>query len=290
MSEQKQKTIKSEIIIKGIGLHTGRKCQAVFKPALENSGIQFVRVDLPGKPVFPANVNYVVDVIRGTTLGIGDQKLYTIEHILSSLSGAGIDNLIVEVDDGEPPVMDGSAKQFSEAIEKVGVLEQSAPKSFFTVDTPFEYTSNQTSIRIEPASQFEIICEVDYNHPMITAQKFTFIPSENNYSKEIAPARTFCFDYEIEALKKKGLAKGGSLDNAIVIGPTGIYNPGSSLRFENEFVRHKILDLMGDLMLIGRPLQARIIAKRCGHGHNIKFLRGLLQRQAPLSSVPSSTI
>jgi UDP-3-O-acyl-N-acetylglucosamine deacetylase len=138
-----------------------------------------------------------------------------------------------------------------------------------------EYTSHQTLIRIEPADHFEIECTVDYNHPMITNQTLIYRQGDD-YAKEIAPARTFCFDYEIEALKKNGLAKGGSLDNAIVVGPDGIYNPGQELRFPNEFVRHKILDLMGDLMLLGSPIQARIIAKRCGHGHNIKFLRQLL--------------
>jgi UDP-3-O-acyl N-acetylglucosamine deacetylase len=277
----KQRTIAQDITLKGVGLHTGRKCRAVFKPAPENSGVKFVRTDLPGAPSFAALVSNVVDIVRGTTLGSGDARVYTIEHILSVLQGLEIDNLIVELDDSEPPVADGSSKEFVEAIESAGLVEQNAFRRYFTVNQPVEYASNQTILRIEPADELEIECEIDYNHPMVPQQTFTYRRTDD-YRKEIAPARTFCFDYEIEALKKNGLAKGGSLDNAIVIGPAGVYNP-SALRFPNEFVRHKILDLMGDLMLLGAPLRARVVAKRCGHGHNIKFLRQLLESLSTLS-------
>ncbi len=270
-----QKTIGTEFRIKGVGLHTGRKCQAVFKPAPENSGIRFVRVDLPGRPAFLAHVDNVVDVVRGTTLGQGEARVYTIEHVLSALHGLGVDNVTIEMDDNEPPVGDGSALAFADAIDSAGIVSQSAPKRYFEVTQPFEYRANQTLLRIEPSDRFELETHIDYNHPMIRDQRFTFKEGDN-YRKEIAPARTFCFDYEIEALKKNGLAKGGSLDNAIVIGPDGIYNPGSALRFPNEFVRHKMLDLMGDLLLLGAPLRARVMATRCGHGHNVKFLRQLL--------------
>jgi UDP-3-O-acyl N-acetylglucosamine deacetylase len=280
MSESvKQKTINAPITIKGVGLHTGRKCRAVFLPAPDNTGICFVRTDLPTRPTFEAHVKNVVDVVRGTTLGQGESRVYTIEHILSALNGLEISNLVIEMDDSEPPVLDGSSKGFVEAILESGIKEQESFKNYFSVETPMEYSSHQTVIRIEPADTLEINCRIDYNHPMIGKQIFVF-SRHDDYSKTIAPARTFCFDYEIEALKKKGLAKGGSLDNAIVIGPEGIYNPGESLRFNDEFVRHKILDLMGDLMLLGSPLKARVIAKRCGHGHNVKFLRALLQHQS----------
>lgn len=272
-----QKTIGAPVTIKGIGLHTGRKCKATLLPADAGTGVKFVRVDLPGKPVFQATVENVVDVIRGTTLGIGDARVYTIEHILSALNGLGIDNLTVEMDDNEPPVLDGSATGFVDAIKSVGIVYQEALKNFFTVSSPLEYSSHQTKIRIEPSDHFEIELTVDYNHPMIKNQTLTFLRGDD-YEKEIAPARTFCFDYEIEALRKNGLAKGGSLDNAIVVGPDNIYNPGT-LRFHNEFVRHKILDLMGDLMLLGSPIKAKIIATRCGHGHNVKFLKQLIEEK-----------
>jgi len=270
-----QRTIAQPVMIKGVGLHTGRKCKAVVLPAAENAGIRFVRTDLPGAPSFSAHVKNVVDVVRGTTLGQGDARVYTIEHVLSALSGLEIDNVTIEMDENEPPVMDGSARTFIEQIRAAGIVDQAAPKNYFTVNAPFEYSANQTIIRIEPSATFEIDCEVDYNHPVISKQRLGFIRGED-YGQKIAPARTFCFDYEIEALKKNGLAKGGSLDNAIVVGPEGIYNPGEALRFKDEFVRHKILDLMGDLMLLGQPLKAKITAQRCGHGHNIKFLRALL--------------
>lgn len=279
----KQKTIARPLTINGIGLHTGKRCKAVFVPAPENSGIKFIRTDISSCPQFPARLDNVVDVIRGTTLGVGEHKIYTIEHILSALSGLGIDNLTIEMDENEPPVADGSAKQFVEGLLSAGLVEQNADRNYFIVTTPVEYVSNLTSIRIEPFDHFEIHCEVDYNHPMIKAQSLIFGPNDN-YLEKIAPARTFCFDYEIEALKKKGLAKGGSLDNAIVVGPSGIYNTGAALRFSDEFVRHKILDLMGDLMLIGQPIKGRIRAVRCGHGHNVKFLKQVLEAHAASAS------
>jgi len=282
--ETQQQTIGGPAVIKGVGLHTGRKCRATFLPAQPNAGITFVRVDLPGKPAFEARVENVVDVVRGTTLGMGEARVYTIEHILSALNGLGIDNMTIEMDDNEPPVLDGSAKGFIDAIRSAGIVEQDSPKHFFTVSTPVEYSSHQTVIRIEPSDQFEIECTVDYNHPMVSNQTLVY-RRDQDYEKEIAPARTFCFDYEIEALRKNGLAKGGSLDNAIVVGPEGIYNQGEALRFPDEFVRHKVLDLMGDLMLLGSPIRAKIIAKRCGHGHNIKFLKQLIQeKKIPLNA------
>jgi len=230
-------------------------------------------------------VNNVVDVIRGTTLGQGEARVYTIEHLLSALCGLQIDNLTIELNNSEPPVGDGSAKIFVDALNSSGIEIQTEEKNFFRVQKPFEYQGNLTSIRVEPAEEFEINCEIDYDHPMLRNQHFDFRASDN-YEKEIAPAKTYCFDYEIEALKKKGLAKGGSLDNAIIIGPTGIYNPGTFLKFDNEFIRHKILDLMGDLMLLGQPLKGKVIAKRCGHGHNLKFLKQLLQSRDSSNVVP----
>lgn len=276
-----QCTLRQAATVKGVGLHTGRKCQARFLPAPENAGIRFIRTDLPGRPEFPASVEYVVDVVRGTTLGVNNERVYTIEHILSALNGRGIDNLTIEMDNSEPPVLDGSAKGFLEAIDAAGIQEQAAPKIYFSINSPVEYVSHQTVIRVEPAERFELDCEIAYDHPMIRSQKFSFKQGDD-YAALIAPARTFCFDYEIEALKKNGLAKGGSLDNAIVVGMEGIYNPGNALRFNDEFVRHKMLDLMGDLMLLGKPLKGRVTAKRCGHGHNVKFLKQLLDnRSAP---------
>ncbi|MCG3203885.1 MAG: UDP-3-O-acyl-N-acetylglucosamine deacetylase [Elusimicrobia bacterium] len=272
-----QKTIQNPVTIKGVGLHTGRKCKTILHPAAPNTGIKFIRTDLPEKPTFQAVVDQVVDVVRGTTLGVGESRVYTIEHILSALNGLEIDNLTVEMDDNEPPVLDGSALGFIEALQSAKIIDQPAEKRFFTVQSPLDYSSHQTKIRIEPADVFQVVVTIDYNHPMISNQTLSFKRGDD-YVKDIAPARTFCFDYEIEALRKNGLAKGGSLDNAIVVGPNNIYNSGV-LRFPDEFVRHKILDLMGDLMLLGSPIQAKITATRCGHGHNVKFLKQLIQEK-----------
>jgi UDP-3-O-acyl N-acetylglucosamine deacetylase len=199
MSATNQRTLKKEVVIKGVGLHTGRKCRATIKPAAENAGITFVRTDLPGKPALRATLDNVVEVIRGTTLGIGDARVYTIEHILSALNGHEIDNALIELDDNEPPVCDGSAKEFVNAFASVGILDQSAPKKFFTVNAPFEYKANQSLLRIQPAADFELSCEIHYDHPMIKTQQLVFNRS-SQYDKEIAPARTYCFDYEIEGL------------------------------------------------------------------------------------------
>lgn len=283
---QNQRTIQREIVVKGVGLHTGRKCTATFKPAPADFGRRFLRSDLPHFPEFTAAVDSVIDVVRGTTLGSGEDRVYTIEHVLSALHGVGVDNVLIELDDNEPPIGDGSALIFVDALLAAGIEDQGKERPYFKVESPLAYESNQTVIRIEPGEGFQIDCEVDYNHPAIKHQKFVFDES-TDYKTAIAPARTYCFDYEIEALKKRGLAKGGSLDNAIVIGPQGIYNPGRLLRFENEIVRHKILDLIGDLSLLGHPLKGRIVAKRCGHGHNINFLRKLI-KQYPVAAAHSS--
>lgn len=280
----RQRTLGSSVSLKGVGLHTGRKCKATFRPAPENTGIVFVRTDIKGSPSFRAHVSNVVDVVRGTTLGEGEARVYTIEHILSAFNGFDIDNAYVDLDDNEPPVADGSAREFVRMINEAGIVEQSAPRTFFTVSEPFEYSASQTVIRIEPSDRFTIECEIEYaHHPMVGRQALVFTKGVDDYSREIAPARTYCFDYEIEALRKKGLAKGGSMENAIVIGPEGIYNPESALRFQNELVRHKILDLMGDLMLVGGPIRAKVTAKRCGHGHNVHFLRQLLSNREAAS-------
>ncbi|MCB4755679.1 MAG: UDP-3-O-acyl-N-acetylglucosamine deacetylase [Elusimicrobia bacterium] len=271
-----QKTIETDALVQGVGLHTGRPCQVLFKPAPAGTGILFIRTDLPAKPAIPARLEFVVDVVRGTTLGRGDVRIYTIEHLLSALNGLGLDNLIIELDDNEPPVLDGSAVEFVKALQGAGIRTQGASRNYFTVTSPVEYESNQTLIRSEPSDRFEIDCEINYDHPLLQSQRLLFSETDD-YATQIAPARTFCFDYEIEGLKKHGLAKGGSLDNAIVIGPSGIYNAGTALRFDDEFVRHKIMDFMGDLMLIGARLRGKITARRCGHGHNIKFLSKLLE-------------
>jgi len=244
-----QKTIKKEASFAGIGLHTGNSSSLKFIPAPVNTGVIFIRKDLPGKPNIPATIDHVVGVVRGTTL--------------------------IEVDANEPPVADGSAKPFVEVLLSSGLLEQDQPKKILELIEPVIYKANETEIRIEPARNFSIHCQLIFNHPLIGKQEKFFQIDTETYIREIAPARTFCFDYEVEALKRKGLARGGSLDNAVVVGLDRIYNKEKKLRFEDEFVRHKILDFMGDFFLLGKTVLGKIDAIKVGHGHNINFVKEL---------------
>ncbi len=273
----KQRTIKREITYAGIGLHTGNATSVTFLPAPIDAGVTFIRKDLPGQPRIPATIDHVVSVIRGTTLGLGETRVHTVEHICSSLLGLGIDNLNIEVDANEPPVADGSATAFVETLLNSGVEEQNAPKKILHFTDPVVYKQNETEIRIEPSDSLTIHCQLIYDHPLLKEQEATFKIDQETYIHEIAPARTFCFDYEVEALKRKGLAKGGSLDNAVVVGMDRIYNKEKNLRFPDEFVRHKILDFLGDLFLLGMSVRGNIHAVRVGHGHNINFVKELLK-------------
>lgn len=276
MSE-KQKTIANEISYTGISLHTGNLSTVVFKPAPPNSGIRFIRVDLPGRPVIEMNCKNVLGVIRGTTLGNENVRIHTTEHLLATLYGLEIDNLIIELNTNEPAVADGSALPFVRILEKAGIIEQEAEKKYFTLSQPLHYLQEETELIAFPSEKLRISCTIDYRHPMLKSQHASFLITPEIFKRDLAPARTFCFDYEIESLKKRGLAKGGSLDNAVVIGMDRIHNKEKNLRFADEFVRHKILDLLGDLYLLGRPLKAEIIAIRCGHKHNIAFTKLLAE-------------
>ncbi len=270
-----QKTIAKEATYKGIGLHTGNTTTVRFVPAPADAGVTFVRVDLPGKPRIPAKIEYVIGVIRGTSLGIGDAQVHTVEHICSALYGLGIDNLTIELDANEPPVADGSSRPFLETLLKAGLVEQDHPRKVFTVSEPVEYRFNETQIKLEPGAGLKIHCQLLFEHPMIKNQEAEFIVDAEHYAKDIAGARTFCFDYEVEALKRKGLARGGSLDNAVVIGMDRIYNKEKVLRYPDEFVRHKVLDFIGDLYLLGQRVEGKITAVKIGHGHNVNFVKEL---------------
>jgi len=270
-----QKTIGKEVTYKGVGLHTGNDTMVRFKPAPPNSGIKFVRVDLDSNPIINGNVKNVVDVVRGTTIGNGSAKIHTVEHLLAALYGLGIDNVIIEIDANEPPVGDGSSLPFVKTLERAGIVQQDEQKRYINITQPIHFSRDDVHIIAFPSNELKISCTIHYNHPILTAQYASYTINPDVFSKEIAPARTFCFDFEIETLKKKGLAKGGTLDNAIVIGETGIHNKG--LRFKDECVRHKILDLLGDLYLLGGPLKAHIVAVRCGHANNITFIKEIVK-------------
>lgn len=296
---QTQRTIAAPVSMNGIGLHTGTECTMTFKPAAENTGIRFVRVDLGGNPEIPAVAEHVVDVSRGTTIGIGEAKVHTVEHVLAAIVGLQIDNIIIELDGIEPPVGDGSALPYVEVLQKAGFVQQEAPKDYLVIDETVMYHNEEKQIDIValPLDGYRITVMVDYQNPALGSQHTGLFDLEKEFVSEFAPARTFCFLSEVEALADQGLIKGGDLDNAVVIvdhslndkelkelgkkigitenfvlGEQGILN-NKQLRFKNEPVRHKLLDLMGDLALIGAPIKAQILAARPGHKANVEFAK-----------------
>lgn len=275
----KQTTISKDVIVEGIGLHTGNKSKIVFKPAPANSGIHFVRVDLPGKPDLPANWQNLSDevAIRGTIIEKDGVKMYTVEHILAVCSALKIDNLIVEIDNNEPPISDGSAKLLTQQILSAGIKELDAQREYYILKEPVSFTDGKTTITAYPSDKFEIDCTIGFEHPFLANQQGSFIITEETFINDIAPSRTFCFDFEIEALQANGLAKGGSLENAVVIGPAGIYNK-EPLRYQDEFVRHKTLDLIGDLYLLGKQIRAKIVAVKPGHKNNGLFVKEFIKK------------
>lgn len=265
----KQRTIKEPASFSGIGLHTGSLTTVTFKPAPENSGITFYRVDMEGSPAIPADVDNVVGVARGTTLGIGEAKVHTVEHALSAMAGLGIDNLAIELDAEEIPSGDGSAMPFLTTLVKAGVVEQEAEKQYITLDRPVYYRHGDITLSILPSEEHRVSMTIAYDHVAIGTQYASFTITEDSFVREIAPARTFCFLREVKMLQEKGLIKGGSLESAVVIGDDTILN--DDLRFPDEFVRHKILDLIGDMYLLGRPIKGHIVSVKSGHEKNVLF-------------------
>lgn len=276
----RQHTIKGSTDYKGVGLHTGNMCKAVFKPAPANNGVTLIRTDLPGQPQIQALHSNVISVIRGTTVGNDAMRVHTIEHMLSAVYALGIDNLIIEMNANEPPVADGSSRVFYDALKEVGLVEQDAERRVYAPAERIEYKNGETEITLEPANELRLTTVLIYKHPLIQQQEITVTIEPDRYREEIALARTFCFDYEVEALKKQGLARGGSLDNAVVVGLDRIHNKEKKLRYPDEFARHKALDLLGDLFLLGVRLKGHVKAVRPGHGHNVNFVKLLAEKMA----------
>ncbi len=294
-----QRTIKQPISVSGVGLHTGSISTMTFRPAPEDSGIRFRRIDMGGTPEIPADVDHVVDISRGTTIGIGDARVHTVEHVMAALVGLQVDNVLIDLDANEPPVIDGSAKPYVDALLKAEFERQDAPKDYLIIDQTVTYHNEDKKVDIValPLDDYRITVMVDYFNPALGSQHTGLFNLEKEFVTEFAPCRTFCFLHEVEMLHSQGLIKGGTLDNAIVIvdrdlpddelrriagklgisdavilGTNGVLN-NRSLHFRNEPARHKLLDLMGDLALIGVPLKAQILAARPGHASNIEFAR-----------------
>lgn len=265
----KQRTIAETVSYSGIGLHTGSLTTVTFKPAPADTGIVFCRTDVDASPVIPALVDNVVDVSRGTTIGMGKVKIHTIEHAMASLAGLGIDNIYIEVDADEIPVGDGSALPVLNTLLKAGVVELDSEKQYITVDHPVYYRKDDVTLSILPSDELRITMTIAYDHPTVGTQYASFTITEDTFKTDLAPARTFCFLREVKMLQDAGLIRGGSLESAVVIGDDGILN--DTLRFPDEFVRHKILDLLGDTYLLGYPLKGHIIGAKCGHEKNVNF-------------------
>ncbi len=265
----KQRTIAEPVSFSGIGLHTGSLTTVTFKPAGPNTGIVFYRVDLDGKPAIPADIDHVVDVSRGTTIGIGDVRVHTIEHSMAAMVGLGIDNLVIEVDAPEIPNGDGSALPVMSTLLRAKLVEQDAERKYITVDRPVYYRQDDVTLNILPSDELRVTMTIAYDHVAIGTQYATFTITEKTFREQLAPARTFCFLREVRMLQDQGLIMGGSLESAVVIGDDTILN--DDLRFPDEFVRHKILDLLGDMYLLGRPVKGHVIGVKCGHEKNVMF-------------------
>ncbi len=297
--EKYQRTIKQAVTLEGVGLHTGVNTTMTFKPAPADYGIRFQRVDLPDKPEVPALVDNVVEVARGTTIQVGDARVYTTEHILAALVGLQIDNVIIELNNIEPPICDGSAKPFVDVLLQAGIEQQQALRDYLVIDETIRYVDEKNGVDIValPTDDYRLTVMIDYSNPALGSQHTGLFNLEKEFIEEFSSARTFCFLHEVEVLFERGLIQGGNLNNAIVIvdrelprkdidrvtkklgirdaivmDKGGTLN-NKQLHYKNEPARHKLLDLMGDLALIGAPLKAQILAARPGHASNVEFAK-----------------
>jgi UDP-3-O-[3-hydroxymyristoyl] N-acetylglucosamine deacetylase/3-hydroxyacyl-[acyl-carrier-protein] dehydratase len=280
----KQRTILREASIKGKSLHTGEEVNLTLKPAPENHGIVFRRIDIIGKPELKSIIDHVDDLVRSTTIADGDAKVHTVEHVLSALSGCGVDNVLVEMDASEPPILDGSAKHFVNLIQEAEPVDQDAEREYFKLEEPLSVTRGNSSIIALPHDGLRITC-TSADDRGIHTQHLSLDVDYESYLAQIAAARTFTIYEDIEELLKLGKIKGGSLDSAIVIKGDKIVSK-EPLRFKEEFVRHKILDIIGDIVLLGKPLKAHIIAVRPGHALNADLTKLLREKMLAKAKMP----
>ncbi len=277
MAYWNQRTVARRVSCTGVGLHSGRPATLTLAPAPVDAGIGFVRMDLGVE--IPAKSSHVVDTTLNTSLGCGGVRVSTVEHVLAALTGMGLDNCRVEVDGPEVPILDGSAAPFVALIREAGIAVQRAGKRFLVLEKPVEVREGDRHARLEPAESLSVDFTVDFDHPLVSDQAFRFQFSDRAFDRELARARTFCFLRDIERMKGMGLARGGSLDNAIVIDAFSILNP-EGLRFPDEFARHKVLDALGDLTLMGMPVIGAMHARKSGHALNQALVRRVLSDPA----------
>ncbi|MEN7549762.1 bifunctional UDP-3-O-[3-hydroxymyristoyl] N-acetylglucosamine deacetylase/3-hydroxyacyl-ACP dehydratase [Rapidithrix thailandica] len=307
----KQHTIKKPVTVSGVGIHTGIESNMTFVPAKPNHGIKFQRVDLEGQPIVDADVDNVVDLSRGTTIEQNGARINTVEHTLAALVGMQIDNVLIQLDGPEPPIMDGSSIKFVEALREAGLEEQNVMRNFFEIPESCFYKEEDKNIELAalPANDYRVTVMVDYNSPVLGSQHAS-LNQIDQFEKEIASSRTFCFLHELEMLRKNNLIKGGNFHNAIVVvdkvveeeelqelaqlfelpsvkvKEEGILN-NVELRYSNEPARHKLLDLIGDLALVGRPLKGQILAARPGHAANVAFAKRLKRLMQKSQNTPT---
>jgi len=281
-----QQTIKNPVDFSGIGLHSGNKVSMTFLPAPPNTGIRFRRVDLDGKPEIEARAENVSETNRSTTISKGNIKIHTVEHVLATFAGYGIDNAIVELDSNEPPIADGSSREYCKMIQQAGIVPQNEKREPYTITEPIELKLGETVMTMFPADTFKITCTSADKGGRFT-QYYSTEVTPQTWEKDLAHARTFCFYEEIEYLFKNGLIKGGSLENAVVIRDDAVLTT-EPLRYPEEFVRHKMLDIVGDLYLVGRPVNGHLIAVRPSHAANCEFAK-LIQAQIRKPAVVAQT-
>ena len=276
MNNLKQQTIKDIVSIEGITLHTGCRAKLVFKPAKNNTGFVFVRTDLPDTPQVRAIGTNVTKVERGTTIEENGAVIHTVEHVLASLISQDLDNVIIEMNMPEPPICDGSSLPFIQKLQEAGSVEQEEKRQFFELSTPQEIQNEHSSIRVEPSNHFKISCSVQYGQ--LEPQSYSLDITRKNFTEQLAKARTFCNYDELNYLTSKGLAKGGSLHNALIIYGETIFSHQKA-RYDDELVRHKMLDIVGDFALLGKYPRFHIIADKPGHPTNVTMVKKLLELQ-----------
>jgi UDP-3-O-[3-hydroxymyristoyl] N-acetylglucosamine deacetylase len=275
----KQRTLKTKIKTTGVGLHSGARVELMLRPAAPDTGIVFHRVDLAQPVMLPADARHVGDTRLSSTLRHGGTSISTVEHVMSALAGLGIDNLHIDVAGPEIPIMDGSAAPFVFLLQSAGIVEQDAAKKYLRISAPVEARDGDKWARFEPWNGFKLDFTIDFPHPMFGSENRQVVIdfAEHSYVREVARARTFGFMQDVEALRAAGLGLGGSLQNAVVLDDFRVLN-AEGLRFDNEFVKHKVLDAIGDLYLLGHPLIGQYTAFKSGHGLNNALARALLQR------------
>ena len=283
---QKQTTLKEITSCVGIGLHSGRRVELTLTPAPADSGIVFRRLDVPDMPDMPdvmdvmdvmdipATVEHLSHINHATCLARGNVRIETVEHLLAAFCALGVDNVIVELDGAEVPIMDGSAAPFIYLIHEAGIRKLTTPRSVIKLRSPISVTDGARSVAAYPSDGLKLSYTINFAHPLLRHQEYSTEIDETSFVEEIAPARTFGFLKDVELMRQSGLALGGSLDNAVVLGETGVLN--NPLRYPDEFVRHKVLDLLGDLVLLGKPLQAHVVAMRAGHELHTRLVKAIL--------------